>query len=471
MGRRDVSPLEVPILSDWRNEVTVLSLLLNREDLQPWLLSELAEDDFDHPTNRWVFNYVRDQFRQGKQVGYHEVIHALTKAAQDQPASVVPYDGEAVTALRILHTEVFDDGRHALEWLKQFSMARKLQVAAKRVLTNLRVGADGSPPRAKQAAEYLMKVAAGAVAPSAARKIYAPEEWAQRTWDYIMSRMNPQGDANWYFPLGLGGLDRLLAAEPGDLLVIAGPSGKGKSALACHIATVLGVEHGIPTLYGNTEMRLEKFGVRFYAKLSGRDAFKIRSGNLSPVELADVENAKVRISQSQLLLSDALTDVDLEATVAVVRQFHMQRGIRVFVWDHMLRAAGGGEREWQELTEAARTMKKLAQELEILVIMLTQLNDEGQLAGSRRMKQEMDILMFLIPWDPDPYEELTEYEREVRKLGCNAWLAVEKGRDTPADGMRFPLRRNLATMDHEVLDVDGAIGRGIRTGKKSSRRK
>lgn len=472
MGNRDrPHPLDIPTLSDWKIEATVLSLLLNREDLQPSLLVELREEDFDHPTYRWLFKYVRDEFKAGRRVGYYEAVHALTKAGHANQDVPLGEQSLGLESLRLLHTEVFDDGKAVLSWLKAFSAARQLQEAARTVLLRLRVGRDGSPPNAQGAAEYLMKVATKAVAPAAASKVFAPAEWLERTVAYVETRRS-QKPEDWVLPLGLGELDKLLAVEAGDLVVIAGPSGKGKTALATHMATEMGVYRGIETLYGNTELKLEKFGVRFLAKVSGRDAFKIRSGNLNVVDLAAIEEAKEKIRNSRLFLTDALTDVDLHGTVALVRQYHMQHGIKVFIWDHMLRAVSGGEREWQDLTEAAKTMKQLAQELGIVVIMLTQLTDDGFLAGSRRMKQEMDILMFLQPWFPDPADEtLTPYEREMLEKGCNAWLIVDKGRDTPADGKRFPLWRNLATMDHVVLDVGEAIGNDTKAGKKSSKRK
>lgn len=90
-----------------------------------------------------------------------------------------------------------------------------------------------------------------------------PERWTRVGQEEIERRMNGTRPS---FDLGLGRLTEALSPEAGHLFILAGETGKGKTALALNLAAGLGITQGVPVLFiNNTEMSLEELVLRLYA--------------------------------------------------------------------------------------------------------------------------------------------------------------------------------------------------------------
>ncbi len=95
--------------------------------------------------------------------------------------------------------------------------------------------------------------------------------------------------------------------------------------------------------------------------------------------------------------------------------------------------------EWQMLEQIVKTQKMLAQNLNIAVMCLVQLNPDGTLQGAKRMKNEADLLLKLAPI---PREEMDENEDLKNYINPNYYVIVEKNRDGRS-GIRLPITFDL----------------------------
>jgi archaellum biogenesis ATPase FlaH len=209
--------------------------------------------------------------------------------------------------------------------------------------------------------------------------------------------------------------------RPGQLVVLAGRPGMGKSALALDLALEAGRDGRVA--FFSLEMTAADFGER------------IAKQNLRSDEEAWRRAATARVSASQLhLVSEGAW------TVEKIRDYALNMrdtdGLRMLVVDHLglltpSSATRGRTRE-QEVAHFSRSLKALAKELEVPILALSQLNrgsenreDRGprlsDLRDSGAIEQDADVVMGL--FRPSYYDHALEGEPDEIRL-----LKVRQGR-------------------------------------------
>ena len=229
--------------------------------------------------------------------------------------------------------------------------------------------------------------------------------------------------------------------EGGDLIIVSSKTGDGKSAFCQNLADHISIRQTIPMLYINSEMSEDNLDFRFGAMLSdnpGVTLSRIRMGLLDtgasgePVEgLGEYRSVAEGIDKlySSQFFSVTVPDLRIEKVVNIVRKFHRKQHIRCVVVDYIGRMnfeGKGNDKEWLNLLMAARRIKTLAQQLNIVVIMVAQLGDDGSLRMSKQMDTEADLHLSV--------ERLSESEILAQQSMMNTWnckLHILKGRSAP----------------------------------------
>jgi replicative DNA helicase len=220
---------------------------------------------------------------------------------------------------------------------------------------------------------------------------------------------------------GLRALDaRTGGLKPGELTIIAGRPGMGKSALAAGIAEHLVFAERRHAYSVNLEMRERQQIGRLMARGAGLD---IRSTRALPTE-ADVEGAAAAAmrlhTDARRLHMDRATDLSVTQIRQRARRLHRRlrrdggEGLSLIVVDYLqLITPPAGERnETAALTVISRGLKSMALELGVHVIALSQLNRSvedrtpprprlSDLRGSGSIEQDADAVLFL--FRPDYY--------------------------------------------------------------------
>ncbi|MGB9886691.1 MAG: DnaB-like helicase C-terminal domain-containing protein [Moorellales bacterium] len=269
--------------------------------------------------------------------------------------------------------------------------------------------------------------------------VMGPAEWLERGLEEIRKAAE-SGPA--HYQLGLPRLTQAVLPERGHLIILAGETGKGKTALALNLAVNLGVRQKVPTLYVNTEMSWRELAFRIYALLGAGSLADLRLGRADPERAA---YAKTSAGAGAVLwITDALPWGEIGEVLSLAAAYRRIAGIEVLVVDYIQRLEdrSADMEQWEVFLRAARNLKSLAQQQEMLVVMVAQLNDRGQLAGSRGMAREADAFLVLEE-APDAEGSETHY------------VVVRKSRHTPA-GRRIPVVFDEQTLFvAEVEEADG----------------
>lgn len=204
-------------------------------------------------------------------------------------------------------------------------------------------------------------------------------------------------------PTGFSDLDRMtLGMCPGDLIVIAGRPGMGKTSLAWALSLNAARITGTESLFFSFEMPAEQLGNRSLSVESRIDLRKIRSASLSSQDYMKLCQAADKIYNLPIYVEDRLLN-EIE-----IRHIARKRkpGLAVIDYLQYMTTAERQERKDLEIQTITRSLKGMAKELEMPVVLLSQLNRKVEERADKRpimadlresgaIEQDADVIMFV----------------------------------------------------------------------------
>ena len=203
-------------------------------------------------------------------------------------------------------------------------------------------------------------------------------------------------------PSGFQSLDKLLGGglRRGDLIVLGGDVGSGKSALALAIALRVAQErHG--TLFYSGEMLPERVLERILA-IEGRTRVDdLRRGTLTDVSRAEVGAAAVRLRDDLPIVERAPRG----GVAAIAEEITASRGMELIVVDGLHALLPGTRDSAEEAATAVRALKQLALDARVAVLVtsplpgLTERSDRrpvlDDFAAQGAVKERADVVLAL----------------------------------------------------------------------------
>lgn len=194
---------------------------------------------------------------------------------------------------------------------------------------------------------------------------------------------------------GLPDLDRLMRGiRPKKVTVIAGLPGSGKTTLALQIAQHNAVKCGKPWLVFSLEMPEEELGIRAIASLGGIDLKRLES----PKDMEDedwqrLNTAALQSKGAPLYICDDPT-VTPSRMRSIARRAKREHGLAGIVVDYLslVPPETKGRTRAEEVGAVSKSLLRLAKELDVPVIELSQLNREStKRAGKAKRPQASDL--------------------------------------------------------------------------------
>jgi replicative DNA helicase len=237
-------------------------------------------------------------------------------------------------------------------------------------------------------------------------------------------------------PTGFTDLDSLLnGLHPGQVIIVAGRPGLGKSTLGVDFLRSCSIKHGRPSVLFSLEMSRREVQARITSAEARVGLHHIRSGTMTDNDWTRIARRTPDIAAAPLVI-DAGPNQTVAQIKAKCRRLKQQGGLDLVVIDYLqLLTAGTTRRDNRQLevSEMSRSLKLLAKELEVPVVVLSQLNRESEkrqdkkptkadLRESGSLEQDADVVILVHREDA--------YTKESPRAG-ETDLIVDKHRNGP----------------------------------------
>lgn len=258
------------------------------------------------------------------------------------------------------------------------------------------------------------------------------------------------GIPTFYLPL-----DTLTAGfQQSDLIIIAARPSVGKTALALNIARNMAVQGRFPVGFFSLEMSRQQLVMRLVSREAQVNAQKLRKGFISQDEFSRLTQAFGTLGSMPFYIDDTSTLSVMELR-SKARRMKLENDIKVLFIDYLQLITGNKKYESRvnEVSDITRALKGLARELEVPVVVLSQLSRNPETRGgdkrpalhdlreSGSIEQDADVVILLYR---DDYYNPNSTEKGIVELN------VAKQRNGPTDTIKLRFEKDIslfATVD------------------------
>ena len=216
---------------------------------------------------------------------------------------------------------------------------------------------------------------------------------------------------------GFPDLDKMTSGlHGGEMIVIAARPSMGKTSLAMNIAEYAAIDLRLPVGVFSLEMTSESLVLRMLCSRSRVNMRSVREGFLAERDFPKLTGAAGKLANAPLFIDDS-SGLSILQLRAKARRMFQQFGIKLFIIDYLQllnSTSRRAENRQQEIADISSGIKSLAKELDVPVIVLSQLNRElerdknrkprlSDLRESGSIEQDADLVCLL--YKPSSGEE------------------------------------------------------------------
>lgn len=209
---------------------------------------------------------------------------------------------------------------------------------------------------------------------------------------------------------GFSDFDKMTSGlQPSDFIVFAGRPSMGKTSLALNIAEYVAIQENLPLAIFSLEMSKPQLVLRMLCSYSRVNIHRVRTGFLGESDFPRLVGAAGELSTAPIFIDDT-PGISVMELRAKARRLKAKHDIKLVIVDYlqlMQSVSRRAENRQQEIAEISRAFKGLARELNIPVIVLSQLNRavEGReshrpqlsdLRESGAIEQDADVVVLLL---------------------------------------------------------------------------
>jgi len=409
-------------------EQGVLGAMLIDPSLIDVLTEDLAATDFNWPDNADIFRAIVDLHSSQQGVDFltvSEIIGTLSDGS-----NAIAYVGEIQRG-----TPSVANAKAYAKIVRERSLDRRLiQVAA--TIHEIAHSSTDTPDKIAQAQTEVLAVDGSS---NSADVVSA--------WDVLVEHMpvlerreEMKGELDG-LSTGLPDLDEMLQGlKPEQLIIIAGRPAMGKTTLAMNIAAHAGIRQAKKVQVFSLEMSNGQLMDRFLAAEGRVPLQDIKSGRgFAGENELKLTAAAGKIRDSGLVMSDR-AGLSMSRIRSIARRQKLRAGLDLIIIDYLqlLDEEGSSGNRTEAVSAMSRGAKLMARELQVPVIMLSQLNRSlesrpnkrpmcSDLRESGAIEQDADIILFV--YRDEIYHPSSEYKGVAE-------IIIGKGRDIETGTVR-----------------------------------
>lgn len=356
----------------------------------PGILDELAlrEDMFYAPSNSLIFQHLAETYTEHGEIDWHTFLASFALAELSECGGVQELNKvwefiPTASAYRYYYDQIRDLYQRREGW-------RVLNTLMNELLDKDYEFTEGSVQDAIE--KGLSKIAVDQPVPDIPLR-----EDLQNSLDNIRKRKPGKG------MLEISNIRALNLALgcvlPGDEVVIGAESSFGKTSLAINFVNHLcfGEQRKRVAVF-SMEMRKQSIHERIFAAMNDVPMDKIRRNEMDDDQLRKLEGFIQSVPKEPVLFMDDSPTLDIPSIVSRCRRIKKRHGLDMVVVDYLQLVSPANLKNvnrQQEVADISRKLKMLAIELDVVVVALSQLNEQGALRESRAIGQDADIVLFI----------------------------------------------------------------------------
>ena len=243
----------------------------------------------------------------------------------------------------------------------------------------------------------------------------------------------------------------MMGFRPGDLVIVAARPAMGKTAFMIQLVNNMAINKKRMAAF-TIEMTKKQIYTRMISNISGINQMLIRSGKAKDKVDKLLEYNNILIN-SKVFFDEHINT--LQGIKSATRNLKRRQGLDVICIDYLQLMQGKGENRNQEITSITTGLKRLGKELEVPIILLSQLNRANEAQKDKRpllshlresgsIEQDADMVIFLHRED--------YYEKDTSLHTGEVELIISKHRDGPTGTIKLQFNKNTMSFSDKWLE-------------------
>ena len=248
-------------------------------------------------------------------------------------------------------------------------------------------------------------------------------------------------------PTGFDDIDKKTRGlQPGDLVIVAARPSMGKTSLVLNICQYVATHGGVAGFF-SLEMSKESLFMRMLASEAKIDTYRLLSGQIGQKEYGQITHALETLSEGQLFVDDT-AGIGVMEMRAKARRLKAEHGLNLLAIDYVQLMTGRGRFENRnlELASISRSLKGLAKELSVPIIVLSQLSRAPEARSDKRpmlsdlresgaLEQDADVVAMIFR------EEMYKTDDQPADTDGVAEIIIAKQRNGPTGTIKLTFLR------------------------------
>src|SRR5215470_5970906 len=343
---------------------------------------------------------------------------------------------------------------HYARIIKEKATLRNLIFSANRILS--------TAYEAEEEADVILDQAEHAIFAIADDKVrdgfVSLRDLAQTSLDTI-ERLHSRKELVTGVPTGFTDLDEMTSGlQPADLVIVAARPSMGKTSLVLNMAQHVGTKTDMSVGVFSLEMSKEQLFLRMLTGEARIDAHRLRGGFLGERDWGRLAQAIGTLSEAKVFIDDAPGIGVLEMR-AKCRRLAAEHGLDLVIIDYIQLMQGRGrfENRTLEVASISRSLKGLAKELGVPIIVLSQLSRAPESRSDHRpqlsdlresgaLEQDADVVIFI--YREDQYGDKSQPAADSQGT---AELIIAKQRNGPTGIVKLAFLREYTRFENLAI--------------------
>ena len=427
-------------------ERSVLGAILLHNDAFNLAAEVIDSKDFFRDAHRRIFDKMVKLVERGDAIDLVTLKEELGRAGELEEIGGPAY----ITAL-VDGVPRSTNVEHYARIVKDKATLRNLIYSANKILTTAYEGGEDADVVLDQAEHAIFAIADDKVRDG----FVSLRDLAQASLETI-ERLHAHKELVTGVPTGFTDLDEMTSGlQASDLVIIAARPSMGKTSLVLNMAQHIGTKTDMTVGLFSLEMSKEQLFLRLLTSEARIDAHRLRGGFLGERDWGKLSEAIGTLSEAKIFIDDTPSIGVLEMR-AKCRRLKSEHGLHLVVVDYIQLMQGRGrfENRTLELASISRSMKGLAKELHVPIVVLSQLSRAPESRSDHRpqlsdlresgaLEQDADVVVFI--YREDLYGDRNQPAADTQGV---AELIIGKQRNGPTGIVKLAFIREFTRFEN-----------------------